>query len=513
MTNTGQMTGALNGIRVFDLTAAGVGPWAAMLLAGLGADVIHVEGEGRSSDHVPPHLHGTSCLYIAANRNKRSVLLDLKDAADREKAYGLLRHCDIFVENFRAGVVERLGFGYEQVRQFRPDIVYCSLNGWGKTGPMVDEVANDPAVQAFSGWASINGMPRGPGQMYRHLALLDVTTASYGALAILGAILHRKRTGEGQYIEVTMLGSALSVQATRLAEYFVTGQQPPNRGSASSNTAPNEAFLCADRQYLAVGVVQEEQWPRFCRAIGRPELADDAQFRTSADRVRHRDVLSGLLMDVFKQRHTRWWMKRLTEERVPHARFMEFEDLRFHPQVIENDFLRPFQTRHWGPVYFGGWPWKSATAVEPMRPGPLPGEHTTQVLAEFGLDNPPSRDNSPARAGGAEARASMSLLRGYKVLELGQGVSAPYCGLLLGEMGAEVVKVEPLVGDRTRHLGPFVDGGESGLFKTLNLHKRSVSIDWTTSQGRELVRLLAGHRRQLLERVERDQYYDEISKE
>ncbi|MBI4308511.1 MAG: CoA transferase [Chloroflexi bacterium] len=380
------MAGALNGVRVFDLTTAGVGPWASMLLAGLGADVIHVEGEGHSSDHVPPQLHGTSCLYIAANRNKRGVQLNLKDPGDVRKAYELLRHCDVFVENFRAGVVERLGFGYERVCQIRPDIVYCSLNGWGKSGPMVDEVANDPAVQAFSGWASINGTPNGPGQMYRHLALLDLTTAAYGALAVLGAILHRRRTGEGQYLEVAMLGASLSVQAPRAAEYFATGRQPPNQGSASSTTAPHQAFLCADQQYLAVGVVREEQWPRLCRAIGRPELAEDERFRTNADRLRNRDALVPLLEGVFRQMHSRWWTKRLTEESVPHARVMEFEHLRFHPQVVENDFLRLFQTPRWGPVYFGGWPWKSEEAVVPMRPGPVPGEHTAEVLSEFGLD-------------------------------------------------------------------------------------------------------------------------------
>src|ERR1700683_1826055 len=273
----------LDGIRVFDLTIAAVGQWATKLLGALGADVIKVEAPGgdRLSHAVPPMIKGSSVLYISANHNKRMIELDLKKEADRAIALKIIEKSDVFVQNMRPGAVERLGLGYEVVTKVNPRMIYVAASAYGRTGPMAGEAGIDPTVQSFCGWCRITGSDHGRGEMYRHLAHLDLTTATTITQAVLQALIARERTGQGQRIEIEMLTAAMALQTTRLAEYFATGEQPAPLGSAAATTAPHQAFECEDQRYIAIGVERDEQWPGFCRALKLDELISDQRFATN----------------------------------------------------------------------------------------------------------------------------------------------------------------------------------------------------------------------------------------
>ena len=382
------MATILEGIRVFDLTIAAVGPWATKLLGALGADVIKVEAPGgdRLSHMVPPTIRGSSVLYISANHNKRMIELDLKREADRAIALKIIGKCDVFVQNMRPGAVERLGLGYDVVARVNPRMIYVAASAYGRTGPMAGEAGIDPTVQSFCGWCGITGPEHGRGEMFRHLAHLDLTTATTITRAVLQALIARARTGRGQLIEIEMLTAAMALQTTRLAEYFATGKQPAPLGSASTTTAPHQAFECEDRRYIAVGVERDEQWPGFCAALKLNDLISDPRFATNALRVTHRAELTALLEARFKTKPTAWWMMRLNKERVPNGPFLTFEELRHHPQVVANGDIVEIDTPHWGRLHVDGLPWKfERTPAGPIRAGGKPGEHTAEVLAELGI--------------------------------------------------------------------------------------------------------------------------------
>jgi crotonobetainyl-CoA:carnitine CoA-transferase CaiB-like acyl-CoA transferase len=382
------MAGILDGIRIFDLTIAAVGPWATKLLGALGADVIKVEMPGGDalSHAVPPRIQGSSVLYISANHNKRMIELNLKTEADRAVALELAGRSDVFVNNMRPGAVDRLGLSYAAVSQVNPRIVYVLACAYGRNGPMAGEAGIDPTVQAFGGWCSITGPDHGRGEMFRHLAHIDLTTATVVAQAALQGLLARERTGEGQFIEVEMLRAAMAIQTTRLAEYFATGTQPPPLGSASSTTVPHQAFACADGKYLAVGVVSEDQWPRMCQALGLEHLIADPRFVSNPERVTHRTDLIPLLAERFKTKPAAWWMLRLSKARVPNGPFMGFQELRYHPQAIASGGITEIDTPHWGHLSVDGLPWQfDRTPAGPIRAGGLPGEHAAEILAELGV--------------------------------------------------------------------------------------------------------------------------------
>jgi crotonobetainyl-CoA:carnitine CoA-transferase CaiB-like acyl-CoA transferase len=383
-----RMAGILDGIRIFDLTVAAVGPWATKLLGELGADVIKVEAPGGDalSHSVPPKIKGSSVLYISGNYNKRMIELNLKNEADRATALKIVEKSDVFVNNMRPGAVERLGLGYDVVSRVNPKIVYVVACAYGRVGPMAQEAGIDPTVQAFCGWCGITGPENGRGEMFRHLAHIDLTTATIVTQAVLQGLLARERTGKGQRIEVEMLRAAMAIQTNRLAEYFATGAQPRPLGSAASTTVPHQAFECEDSRYVAAGVVNEDQWPGFCRALKLHDLISDARFVSNPLRVENRAELIPIIAARFKTKPAAWWIVRLTKEKVPNGPFLTFDELRYHPQVIANGHIVEIDTRHWGKLNVDSLPWKfDRTPAGPIRAGGLPGEHTAEVLAELGI--------------------------------------------------------------------------------------------------------------------------------
>ena len=328
------MAGPLNGVKVVDFSQWGVGPFSGQLLGALGATVIKVDppdGDGIAS--LPPRMNGVSTTYLTLNLYKENIRLDLKDPDGLEKAYQLVEHADVFLENLSPGTIQRLGLGYEVVSQHNPSIVYGSATPFGRKGPMAQCAAIDPVIQAFSGFCSITGSPGGRWEMLRIQGLLDLTTSVHIAISVLQALILRQGDGQGRMVDVTMIGSALRLQTSRLAEFFATGEQPPLLGSAASTTAPNQAFLCQDKEWLMVSVTSEGQWRRFCHALESPDLAEDARFAKNRDRLVHRDELASLLDEVFAGKPYRWWEVRLTRHRVPHGRSLDFSALRIHGEM------------------------------------------------------------------------------------------------------------------------------------------------------------------------------------
>lgn len=387
------MTGPLTGFRVFDLTIAGVGPWASKLLGEMGADVIHIDVPNTPLPDVPPSIQGVGMLKIIVGYNKRRITLDLKGQRDREVAYKLLKSCDVFLENMRPGVARRLGLDYETLLQINPRIVYCNASGYGQTGTMVSKPGADGMIQAYSGFTSTTGQPGRAGELFRFYGHLDFTSSVYIVEAILTALLHRERTGEGQKVECAMAASGIALQTSRIAEYFATGKTAPRMGSAVTTTVPHQAFLCQNQEYITVGVVKEEQWPRLCDALGRPELANDTRFATNPLRVQNRELLMPILEEVFKSKPTRWWEIKLTKAIVPHSRVLSFKELRWHPQVLENGFIVETPTR-WGNLYVEGMPWRFSETPGSTWLGYLPGEDDRELLKELGVARSPQASTS-----------------------------------------------------------------------------------------------------------------------
>ena len=381
------MPGPLEGFRVFDMTVAMVGPVATKQLGSMGADIIHVEApeEVRANAGVLPFIKGTSIGYINWNLNKRGLILDLKQQKDREVAYKILETCDVFVENMRTGAADRLGMSYADVSRINPRIVYVDCTGFGRSGPMAMVPGADPQIQVMSGWCSLNGAPGGKGQIFRGTAQIDFNTGNFIAQAALLGLMARERTGKGQFIELSMLSAAMALQASRLAEFFVTGKTPPLMGFATTTIVPHQAFLCQDKQWVAVGVEKEEQWAPFCKVLKVEHLIGDSRFKTNRDRVVNRGQLIPILEQRFKTLPRYHWIMELNEAGVPAGKFMEWDEIRFHPQTTENQHIVQVPTKSWGPIYDGGPPYHFSETPTRVFSAPVPGEHADEILSEYGL--------------------------------------------------------------------------------------------------------------------------------
>ena len=475
----------LAGLRVFDLTHAGVGPWSTMLLGSLGASVVKVEPpEGEIGRDLPPFKHGRSLVFDHQNLNKRGITLNLKDPSARSRAYAFLRHADVLVQNFRPGVAERIGMGYAEVSKVNPQIIYASATAWGNQGPMSGMGAVDPTVQAYSGWVALNGVPGNDGEFLRFYAHLDYTTGSFLMGAILNGLLLRQKTGKGCRVDVTMLGSALNLQITRLAEYSATGESPARMGTANPTTVPEQAFRCLDGKWLAVAAVNDKQWAALCRAIGNPSLAADQGFQSNALRVTNRNELVPLLEDAIALRPLAFWSTALSRLNVPHAPFLDFYGVRHHQQTTANGYIAEIDTPNRDKVLIGASPWKFDGVAERPRPAPSLGQHNADVNR---LLDRWSSSGKPVSPLGISAN---SPLEGTTIVEISEGVSGPFAAQLLADAGARVIKIEPLSGDISRTWGPPFVGGDSSIYLALNRNKESVAIDINAAEGRAIVKHL-----------------------
>ncbi|HEX2315526.1 MAG TPA: CoA transferase [Thermomonospora sp.] len=310
-------TGALTGLVIADFGRVLAGPYATMLLADLGAEVIKIERPGTGDDTRawgPPFADGEATYFLAVNRNKRSVVLDLRDDGDREAARSLAARADVVVENFRPGTMERLGLGYEDLRPLNPGLVYCSVTGFGAA-----EGAHLPGydllVQAMGGLMSVTGEPDGAGTK-TGVALVDVITGLHAAVGILAALRHRDRTGEGQRVEVSLLTSLLSALTNQASAYVAAGVVPKAMGNRHPSITPYEVLAAKDRP-LVLAVGNDRQFRALCERLGRPSLADDPRFATNTARVAHREDLLAALAGPLAARTADEWFEELTAAGVP----------------------------------------------------------------------------------------------------------------------------------------------------------------------------------------------------
>jgi crotonobetainyl-CoA:carnitine CoA-transferase CaiB-like acyl-CoA transferase len=467
------MSGPLSGINVLDLGIAGVGPWAATVLGFLGANVVRVEPPQGDRLHVQvPLQKGESTTYIFCNLNKRNIKLNLKDPVEKGYLEQLVREADVVMDNQRTGNVAKLGFGYEDLVKLNPQIIHAACPGWGFEGPMSDLPAVDPLIQAYSGFAGINGSEPGAIRPMQY-PYLDFNASCFFASGIMVALAARERMGEKQQVTCTQLGSAMALQINGVAELFSTGVNPTAMGSASPSTAPHQAFQCQDLRYLALGIERNSQWQGLCTALGTEELAEDPRFSTNESRVANRDELTTILNSVFKTKPARWWAIKLTEHQVPHGYFYDFDTLRNHRQMVENDYILDLVAPDHGPMIVGGLPWVFSKTAGTVRPAPTPGQNNEELInGGFDGKHTPLPKIHPS-AGGASGLP----LAGKLVVDVTEGITGSFASWMLAEAGAEVIKVEPPEGDYTRHFMPQDNLGQSAIFTQLNRGKKGVALD------------------------------------
>jgi crotonobetainyl-CoA:carnitine CoA-transferase CaiB-like acyl-CoA transferase len=377
--------GPLTGVRVLDATRALAGPLCTMVLGDLGADVVKLEmpGVGDETRHWgPPFAGNAGPTFVGFNRNKRSLTLDLHTAQGREQCLALARGSDVFVENFRPGTVERFGLGYAAMRQVRPDIIYCSISGFGQTGPMAKRPALDLMVQAVSGLMSLTGEPDGR-PMKAAAPVADVMGGLSAAIAILGALMERRHSGEGRYLDISMLDGLLAMMGQAVAICGMTGRGPARSGNAHPLASPYESFRCADRD-IVIAVTNEKSWASFCQ---QPELAcfaDEERYRTQPLRSANRDTLLPQLEAVFRTRPAAYWLAAFEALGIPAEPINTLDEIMAHPQLALRNMLIDveYPPNSGNMVRTAGMPWRAAAAGAPQGPPDL-GQHTDEILSEI----------------------------------------------------------------------------------------------------------------------------------
>ncbi len=401
---------SLDGIRILDLSRVLAGPWCTQTLADLGADVIKVERPGTGDDTRgwgPPFLQdrdGTdtaeAAYYLGANRNKRSLTCDLSHPDGQALIRRLVPHCDVFVENFKVGDMARYGLDYASLKALNPKLVYCSITGFGQTGPYKDRAGYDYAVQGMGGLMSVTGerddLPGG-GPQKVGVAVADLFTGLYATVAILAALRHADRTGEGQHVDMALLDTQVAMLANLGANYLVRGRAegkvPGRMGNAHQNIVPYQVFEVAPDaagtpQHIILAVGNDGQFTKFCAVAGHPEWAQDARFAKNADRVRHRQTLVPMIETAMKARTKADWLSALEAAKVPCGPINHLGEVFEDPHVQHRGMVQNWAHPLADDVALVASPMKlSATPPRADRPPPLLGQHTAEVLAEvLGLD-------------------------------------------------------------------------------------------------------------------------------
>ncbi|NLO81342.1 MAG: CoA transferase [Xanthomonadaceae bacterium] len=389
------MSGALSHIRVLDLSRVLAGPWAGQILADLGAEVIKVERPGSGDDTRawgPPYLQAQdgqptseSAYFLAANRNKRSVTIDFTRPEGQDLVRKLAAKSDVVLENFKVGGLRRYGLDYESLRTLNPRLVYCSITGFGQTGPYAARAGYDFLIQGLGGLMSITGRSDdepGAGPIKVGVALTDIMTGLYAAIAVLAALAHREISGEGQHIDLALLDVQVASLANQAMNYLVTGQPPRRMGNSHPNIVPYQDFPTADGDMiLAIG--NDGQFAKFCRIAGHPEWAEDPRFATNAARVQHRHALIPLIRQVTVRRPTAEWIRLLEEAGVPCGPINDLRQVFADPQVQARGLRIVMPHPVAGRVPLVANPIRmSKTPVSYRLPPPLLGQHTHHVLTE-----------------------------------------------------------------------------------------------------------------------------------
>ena len=374
------MAGSLDHLLVLDLTSHLSGPYAAILLADHGADVIKIEPPtGDSARGMPPFVNGESAPFMTWNRNKRSVVLDLKQPTDKAALLRLVDQADILVENYRPGVLDRLGLGWPMLHQRNSRLILASISGFGQTGPYRSRGGFDLITQAMSGLMSTNGPADGPPHRLP-LAISDVTAGMFLAFGILAAVEARHRTGVGQHVETSLLEAATSLAVYESAHYFATGTRPERIGQAHRGSSPYQCFQTADG-YITIGASQQRFFAQLCDLVGASELVADPRFASIPERVRHNTELVGLLGNKLRMQRSAHWLEALEKLGIPAGPVKHYDEVYTDPQILARDMV--VETHHpvTGPFRTMGVTVKlSDTPGAVRRAAPRLGEHTDEVL-------------------------------------------------------------------------------------------------------------------------------------
>ena len=382
--------GLLQGVRVIDLTRILAGPYCTMMLGDLGAEVIKIEAPGRGDDTRhwgPPFTEsGEAAYFMCVNRNKRSLTLNLKSERGLEILKDMISQGDVLVENFKAGTLSRWGLDYERLQELRPGLIYCTVTGYGYTGPYSSRPGYDFIVQAMGGFMSITGPKEGDPHR-AGVAIADISAGMFAASAVLAALYARERTGEGQRIDMALLDSQIALLTYAASNYFVSGETPARHGNAHPNIVPYQSFTARDGQF-AFAAGNDSQWEKFCGAVDRPQWLHDERFRTNSARVQNRDLVAAALDDLFVTRDAAHWLALCEQIGLPAGPINSIDRVFEDAQVQAREMRVTAQHSENGDVPLLNSPLRIPTAPTSIRRAPPTlGEHTEEVLAEmFGLD-------------------------------------------------------------------------------------------------------------------------------
>ena len=385
MTSTqhGDWAGPLAGLRVIDLTRVLAGPFATQSLGDLGAEILKIEppGGGDETRRFPPFLAGESHYFLGINRNKKSLVIDLQQEAGADLLRRLVAGADILVENYRPGVMDRLGLGYDQLAVLNPRLIYCAISGFGLTGPLSDKPSFDIVTQALTGALSING-ERGHMPVKLGIPLGDMVGGIFGPIAILAALHERTLSGRGRLIDISLYDGLIGMLGYFAQLAFITGEDPPPMGSSHPNIVPYGSFPAADGSII-IAVLSESFWGKLCDALERPDLAQDPRFATPTDRRDRRDEVDRIIAEVTRTRTVAEWQERLTSFDVPHAPVLGVSAALAHPHAVAREMVVEADHPTAGRLRLAGRPIKFPGA--PQRPSTAPptlGQHTVQVLRD-----------------------------------------------------------------------------------------------------------------------------------
>ncbi len=386
------MAGPLNGFRVLDLSRILAGPWASQMLADLGAEVIKIERPGAGDDTRgwgPPYMpdeagesSGEAAYFHAANRGKKSVCIDMAKPEGQALIKNLARQSEVLIENFKVGGLKKYGLDYDSLKNLNPKLVYCSITGFGQTGPYAERAGYDFMIQAMGGMMSVTGEAEGQ-PMKIGVALADVLTGLYASNAVQAALIHQLKTGQGQYIDMALLDVQVATLANQAMNYLATGDNPKRLGNAHPNIVPYQAFKTTDG-FMILAVGNDAQFQRFCILADRPELAEDDRFKQNSSRVKYRDILVPQIIEIMQTRATDVWLDELNQQGIPCGPINNIDQVFADPQVQYRGMQQTLDHATAGRVASVGNPVNlSATPIEYNLAPPVLGQHTDEVLVSI----------------------------------------------------------------------------------------------------------------------------------